>query len=69
MRVELESIEMPYHLCPVCGLQSQTTSRVCSEHSQRAYVIDRNLFLEQLVRSGLDDITHGRVQNYNRLID
>lgn len=58
--------QMPYHLCPVCGLQSQTTSRVCSEHSQRAYVIDRNLFLEQLVRSGLDDIAHGKFKLWER---
>ena len=25
-------VEYPYHLCPVCGMQSGSTSRVCPKH-------------------------------------
>ncbi len=28
----MDSIQYPYHLCLVCGMQSNTTSRVCSKH-------------------------------------
>ncbi len=30
-------IDYPYHLCPVCGMQSETTSRVCSKHINVTY--------------------------------
>ncbi len=29
--------ETPYHLCPVCGMQSHTSSRICSSHLSIAY--------------------------------
>ena len=56
--------QMPYHLCPVCGLQSQTTSRVCEEHTVRFCC--STVFLERLVVAGLDDIAHGRFKLWER---
>ena len=29
--------DYPYHLCPVCGMTSDTTSRVCSKHQSVIY--------------------------------
>ena len=30
-------LSYPYHLCPVCGMQSDTTNRVCSKHQSITY--------------------------------
>lgn len=26
-------LELPYHLCPICGKESHSASQICSEHS------------------------------------
>ncbi len=35
--IENYYIRYPYHLCPVCGMQSETTSGVCSKHISVTY--------------------------------
>ncbi len=37
------AIEYPYHLCPVCGMQSGSTSRVCSKHISVTYDAQGNV--------------------------
>ncbi len=36
-------IDCPYHLCPVCGLPSTTTSRVCPKHVSITYDLNGNV--------------------------
>ncbi len=36
-------IHYPYHLCPICGMQSNTTSRVCSKHLNVTYDVQGNV--------------------------
>ncbi len=37
------SIKYPYHLCPVCGMQSGNTSGVCSKHISVTYDAQGNV--------------------------
>ncbi len=30
-------LDYPYHLCPICGRQSETSSRICSKHTSITY--------------------------------
>lgn len=34
----IDTFEEHYHLCPICGLPSPTTSRICPEHTNIVYV-------------------------------
>jgi len=37
IRENVIGVPKPYHLCPVCGLDSKGTSRMCSSHYNSVY--------------------------------
>uniref|UniRef100_A0A6M3J383 Uncharacterized protein n=1 Tax=viral metagenome TaxID=1070528 RepID=A0A6M3J383_9ZZZZ len=36
-------VEIPYPLCPICGMQSMNTNRICGRHTSIIYDKDGNI--------------------------